>query len=157
MKGDPGIVLALNGLLADELAAVNQYTAHRLFLRAWGYAVLSARVKDRAEDEQRHVKKIADRILELGGVPDFANVGKVFVEPDSVPAQIAADDEAETRAIESTNAAVKVAFDAGDQTTAHILTHIVKEECDHLAELEGWQKQIEQMGVEGFLSSYVEV
>jgi bacterioferritin len=156
MPGNAEVIASLNGLLADELAAINQYTAHYLALENWGFDGLAVAVKDRAEDEQKHARKIAARILELGGAPIFGAIGTVTVSLDAVPPQLAADADAEDLAIAKQNAAIKVSFDAGDNTTAHLVTLIVTEESEHLSEIQGWQAQIAQMSLAGFLTAHVE-
>ena len=62
----------------------------------------------------------------------------------------------EARAIEKQNAAIAVCFAQGDNATAHILTHIVKEEGNHIAEIEGWQAQVSMIGLPSFLSAHTE-
>ncbi len=37
MKGDKRLIEALNGLLADELTAINQYMVHSEMCDDWGY------------------------------------------------------------------------------------------------------------------------
>ena len=156
MKGNLGVIESLNGLLADELAAVNQYTAHYLALENWGFDGLAALVHDRAKDERHHARKIAGRIFELGGAPLFGSIGPVTVALDTVPAQLTADLASEARAIDKQNAAIAVCIAAGDNSTAHILTHIVREEGEHAAEIEGWQQEIAMIGIPGFLSARIE-
>jgi bacterioferritin len=37
MKGNAQLLQALNGLLADELGAINQYMVHSEMVENWGY------------------------------------------------------------------------------------------------------------------------
>jgi bacterioferritin (cytochrome b1) len=40
MKGNEKLIAALNGLLADELTAINQYVVHAEMAENWGYGKL---------------------------------------------------------------------------------------------------------------------
>lgn len=44
MTGNPAVIDALNKLLADEFAAVHQYSAHYGALQNWGFDGLNAKV-----------------------------------------------------------------------------------------------------------------
>jgi len=48
MKGDPKVLKALNGLLADELTAINQYIVHSEMCDNWGYDKLAKVIEKRA-------------------------------------------------------------------------------------------------------------
>jgi bacterioferritin len=58
MKGNDKLVQALNGLLADELTAINQYVVHAEMADNWGYGKLKKSVHARAGnvDNQLEVK-----------------------------------------------------------------------------------------------------
>jgi len=55
MRGDPKLIETLNALLADELAAINQYIVHAEMCEDWGYGKLHKSFEKRAIDEMRHV------------------------------------------------------------------------------------------------------
>lgn len=155
MQGSPAVIEALNGLLADEFAAIHQYAAHYGALANWGYDGLAALVKDRADDERKHADRLTLRILELSGVPAVGALGNVSFVVNEVPGQLVFDAAAEARAIESYNSAIKLAYEASDSATRTILESIAAEESDHLNEIEGWQDQIRMMGLENFLSARI--
>ena len=48
MKGNTKLIEALNGLLADELTAVNQYMVHSEMSANWGYGKLHKHFEKRA-------------------------------------------------------------------------------------------------------------
>ena len=48
MKGNEKNIGLLNGFLADELTAINQYTVHSEMYDNWGYDKLHGRIEKRA-------------------------------------------------------------------------------------------------------------
>lgn len=71
MHGSPAVVVALNALLVDELAARDQYFIHSRMLAEWGFAKVAARIAHEMEDETGHADALIRRILMLGGHPDM--------------------------------------------------------------------------------------
>ena len=57
MQGNPKLIETLNALLADELAAINQYIVHAEMAEDWGYPVLHESAEKRAIDEMKHAEK----------------------------------------------------------------------------------------------------
>jgi len=155
MTGNPVVIEALNKLLAEEFSAVHQYAAHYGALQNWGFDGLSALVKDRADDERKHADTLVARILALRMIPAVAAIGKIEYTVAEVPAALAFDHAAETRAIDAYNAAIKIAVEAGDNATRAMLETILAEETDHLNEIEGWQDQIGMIGLPDFLNAKV--
>ena len=155
MRGIPKVIDLLNSLLADELAAQNQYLAHYGALKNWGIDGLAALVKDRANDERNHADSLVDRILALEGIPNVAAIGKIEFTVSDVVGQFGFDASAELRAIESYNAAISACEAYQDFATAEILRRIVSEKIDHLNEIEGWQDQIGMMGLPAFLTARI--
>jgi bacterioferritin len=157
MRGAQNIIDALNGLLADELAAEHQYLAHYSALTNWGFDGLASLVADRAQDERKHAEALTNRILALEGVPNVAALGQVSFSVSDVPSQFGLDAEAEATAIERYNAAIKLVCEGGDNATRIMLDGIVAEETEHLNEIEGWQDQCGMMGLPAFLTARVKV
>ena len=67
MQGNPKLIETLNALLADELAAINQYIVHAEMCEDWGYSKLHEGFEKRSIDEMKHAEKLIGRILFLGG------------------------------------------------------------------------------------------
>ena len=51
MQGNPKLIETLNALLADELAAINQYIVHAEMCEDWGYDKLHESFEKRAIKE----------------------------------------------------------------------------------------------------------
>lgn len=71
MHGSPALLVALNALLVDELAARDQYFIHSRMLAEWGFEKAAARIAHEMEDETGHADALIRRILMLGGHPDM--------------------------------------------------------------------------------------
>ena len=151
MKGNNKLIQALNGLLADELTAINQYVVHAEMDENWGYGKLKKSVGARSITEMNHTEKLIERILFLEGTPIVGELNKIHIGAD-VPKQCANDLASEMAAVASYNSAIKLAVEVGDNATKDILEAILKDEDGHVNEIEEKLDQIKQMGVQLFLT-----
>ena len=154
MQGDPKLIDALNALLADELAAINQYIVHAEMCEDWGYGKLHEGFEKRSIQEMRHAEKLIGRILFLGGKPIVTKLSEVHIGED-VPKQVANDRNAEEHAIKAYNDAIALAAEVGDNATRDILIGILNDEDHHMDELEELLDQIEHMTLPIFLLTQV--
>jgi bacterioferritin len=152
MKGNDKLIDTLNSLLADELTAINQYMVHSEMSANWGYNKLHDHFEKRAIDEMKHSEKLIGRILFLEGIPVVSNLRKVSIGPDA-PKQLANDHASEKDAIKAYNEAIKLAGDVPDFATRELLEAILKDEDRHIDDIEMLQDQINQMGIQMFLST----
>ncbi len=151
MKGNAQLIQALNGLLADELGAINQYMVHEAMTENWGYEKLSKMIRARAITEMKHAETLIERMLFLEGIPIVDKLSAIHIGAD-VPKQFDNDLGAEMRAVRAYNAAIKLAQDVGDNATKEILDSILKDEDSHVDEIETQQDQIKQMGLPQYLN-----
>ena len=152
MKGKPEIIEKLNFLLADELTAVNQYFVHAEECGDWGYEVLHETIEKRSIGEMKHAEKLISRILFLEGTPTVDKLNKMHIA-DSVPGMLENDRKAEMEAIKNYNEAIKLASELLDNGTKELLDSILKDEESHLDYIEEQLDQIEQMGLEHYLTT----
>ena len=155
MQGSLKLIGMLNALLADELAAINQYIVHAEMCEDWGYGKLHEGFEKRALDEMRHAEKLIGRILFLGGTPIVSNLSNIQIG-NEIPKQIEYDRAAEEGAIKAYNEAIALAAEERDNATRDILVQILNDEDRHMDELEELLDQIEQMGLLFFLTTQVE-
>ena len=73
MKGNDKLIQTLNGLLADELTAINQYVVHAEMAENWGYGKLKKSVGARSRTEMKHAEKLIERLLFLEARPPSEN------------------------------------------------------------------------------------
>jgi bacterioferritin len=152
MKGNAQLLKALNGLLADELGAINQYMVHAEMVENWGYIKLGKMIQSRAITEMKHAEKLIGRILFLEGIPIVSKLSDIHIGAD-VPKQFDNDYAAELGAVKAYNAAIKLAQEVSDNATKDLLDSILKDEDAHVDEIETQQDQIKQMGLSQYLSN----
>jgi len=155
MKGDPRVIKVLNSLLADELTAINQYMVHSEMCEDWGYGKLHKVIEKRAIDEMKHAEKLIARILFLEGTPIVSKLNELHIGAD-VPKMYTNDHDSELDAVKNYNAGIAVCGEAGDYATRDLLKTILKDEDAHVDEIEGVLDEIEQIGVQIFLSTRIE-
>ncbi len=152
MKGNPKLIETLNSLLADELTAINQYMVHSEMCANWGYEKLHKLIEKRAITEMKHAERLIARILFLEGIPIVSNLREMHIGKD-VPKQLENDHTAEESAIKAYNEAIKLAGEVNDFATREMLEEILKDEDQHIDEIEELQDQIAQMTLPVFLST----
>ena len=79
MKGDEGVIEYLNKALTNELTAINQYWLHYRVLKDWGVDKLAEYERHESIDEMKHADQLAERILFLGGLPNFQAIHRLKV------------------------------------------------------------------------------
>jgi bacterioferritin len=130
----------LNEALATEIVCVLRYMHH--YLMATGVHAFSIRdeFKEHADAEREHADRIADRIQELGGVPDF-NPGTLvqrsatqYVEGENLADMIREDLIAERIVIDVYRDLIRF-FGEKDPTTRTMFEEILADEEEHANDL----------------------
>ena len=152
MKSDPRLIAKLDEALAEELTAINQYMVHSEMAAGWGYGPLHEAIEKRAIVEMKHAEKLIARILFLEAQPTVSKLNPIHIGK-AIDAQFKADLEAEMGAVRMYNDAIKLADEVGDAATRDMLLGILKDEDDHVDWLEEQLDQIEQMGLQIYLST----
>lgn len=150
MKGNEKLIAVLNDLLADELTAISQYMVHSEMCENWGYPKLHKAIEKQAVDEMHHAEWLIQRILFLEGMPVVSKLNPMKIGK-SVQEIVTNDQDAEMGAIRAYNNAIKLSREAADQSTADLLTQILKMEEGHVDWGEVQSSQIEQMGLQNYL------
>ncbi|MBF0567455.1 MAG: bacterioferritin [Nitrospirae bacterium] len=151
MKGDEKTIELLNALLADELTVINQYIVHAEMCSNWDYERLHMNVEKRLIDEMKHAGKLIARIILLEGMPVVGTSNEIHVSA-SVERQLNDEHNAKERAIRTYRSAIKVCSDLGDFGTRKMLEDILKDEENHLSQIESQIYQITHMGIGSYLS-----
>jgi len=134
------VLRLLNEALATEIVCVLRYRRHYFMANgAVGEAIKDELLKH-ANEEQGHADVIAERIVQLGGEPDFNPMGITershaeYIEGGSLADMVREDLVAERIAIESYTEMIRYIGDK-DTTTKRMLEGILAVEEEHAEEL----------------------
>ena len=137
------IVQLLNDALATELVCVLRYRRHHFTAKGTESPAIAEEFMVHATDELAHADKLAERICQLGGEPDFrpsSLEGRSHANYDDsadLQAMIRANLVAERVAVESYRQMIALVADK-DPTTRRILAEILMDEEEHANELSDW-------------------
>jgi bacterioferritin len=155
MLGNAKLIEVLNQLLADELTAISQYMVHSEMCDSWGYQKLHKSIEKQAIDEMHHAEWLIQRIIFLEGTPVVSKLNPMQIGT-SVLEMVTNDQAAEQGAVRAYNAGIRLASEVGDEATADLLTKILAMEEGHVDWAEKQRAQIEQMGLQNYLSNQAE-
>jgi len=140
-KGDvQKTIQILNEALATEIVCVLRYMHH--YFMATGVHAMSVRdeFKEHADAEREHADKIADRIQQLGGKPDFnpksllERSASQYVEGSNLAEMVKEDLIAERIVIEVYTEMIRY-FGDNDPTTRILIEAILRDEEEHASDL----------------------
>jgi bacterioferritin len=152
MKGDQKVIEHLNGVLKNELTAINQYFLHSRMLRDWGFENLGAKVHAESIDEMKHADSLIERILFLEGLPNLQALGHLNIGEDTKEI-LEADLALEMVAIPDLRDAVAYCESVSDFVSRDLFADILSSEEEHVDWLETQLGMIEKMGLENYLQS----
>lgn len=150
MKGDPQVIDFLNEALKNELTAVNQYWLHYRLLDNWGVSKLAAFERHESIDEMKHADKLAERVLFLGGLPNFQMLGRLRIG-ETVEEILRADLEIEFEALAQLKAAIAHCELVKDYVSRDLFAYILASEEEHVDHLEKQFDLIERMGIANYI------
>ena len=136
------VVKLLNEALATEIVCVLRYKRHYFMATGIHAESVAAEFLQHATDEQGHADQIAQRIVQLGGEPNFSPEGLLtrshaeYVEGETLNEMIKEDLVAERIAIDSYRGFIQYLGDK-DSTTRRMLESILAVEEQHADELAG--------------------
>ena len=137
------IVSLLNGALATELICVLRYRRHHYTADGLASPAIAQEFMVHANEELAHADRIAQRIVQLGGEPNFNPEGLMarghadYDESKELKDMIRANLVAERVAVESYRQMIAMLADK-DSTTRRMLEDILADEEKHADELKDW-------------------
>lgn len=137
------IIKLLNDALATEIVCTLRYKRHYFTAKGLASPKIAEEFLVHANEETAHGDMIAERIVQLGGEPDFAPTTLTsrshadYDESLDLQAMIRANLVAERVAIEAYGQMIKLIGDK-DSTTRRMLESILSQEQEHADELSDW-------------------
>lgn len=134
------VIKLLNDALATELVCVLRYKRHYFMAKGIHSEPVKAEFLAHAGEEMGHADRLAKRICELGGEPDFSPDGlsarshAEYIEGSTLESMITEDLIAERIAIDSYREAI-LFLGARDPTTQRLLKEILASEEEHAEDL----------------------
>jgi bacterioferritin len=143
------VVKLLNEALASEIVCVLRYKRHHFMAKGIHARGVAAEFAQHAAEEQAHADLIAERIVQLGGEPDFSPEGLAtrsrseYVSGKDLAEMIKEDLIAERVAIESYGEMIRY-VGGDDPTTRAMLESILADEEEHAEDLSSLMKSAKE-------------
>jgi bacterioferritin len=140
------VIKLLNGALATELVCVLRYKRHHFMATGISAQNAAAEFLEHANEEQAHADRIAARIVQLGGEPDFSPASLLdrshseYVEGKSLADMIRENLVAERIAIDSYRELIGY-FGNQDPTSRRLMEEILATEEEHADDLVDLMKE----------------
>ncbi len=137
------IIKLLNSALATELVCVLRYKRHYFTAEGLESPAIAEELLVHANEEAAHADLIAERIVQLGGSPDFSPNTLLershadYDESSNLRDMLHANLVAERIAVESYRQMVELIGDK-DPTTRRMLEGILADEEEHADEIRDW-------------------
>jgi bacterioferritin len=137
------IVKLLNDALATELVCVLRYKRHHFTAHGLASPKIAEELLVHANEESAHADRLAQRIVQLGGEPDFTpdtlseRSHASYDDAQDLKAMLTSDLVAERVAIEAYSQMIGLIGDK-DSTTRRLLEDILSQEQEHAEELKDW-------------------
>ncbi|MEQ7920595.1 ferritin-like domain-containing protein [Xanthomonas sp. WHRI 1810A] len=130
------VIRLLNESLATELVCVLRYKRHYFMAKGVKAHVAAEEFLEHATQEAQHADKLAERIVQLGGAPEFnpdllsKNSHAQYVAGNTLKEMVTEDLVAERIAIDSYREIIQYIGDK-DPTTRRIFEEILEQEEEH--------------------------
>jgi bacterioferritin len=136
----PTVLRLLNQVLATELVCTLRYRRHYFMANGLEAEAVKQEFLEHARDEQEHADRIAARIVQLDGEPNFDPKGLAershaeYVAADSLESMIRENLIAERVAIDSYKEFLRY-LGTSDPTTTRLMEEILAKEEEHAEDL----------------------
>lgn len=134
------VIKLLNDALATELVCVLRYKRHHFTAKGMASPAIADEFMVHAQEETAHSDKIAERIVQLGGEPDYSPATLLqrshadYDENLDLKAMVRANLVAERVAVETYRQMIDLIGDK-DPTTRRLLEDVLRDEEEHADEM----------------------
>ncbi len=155
MKGSVKVIACFNDLLANELAAIDQYFVHSRMYEDWGFTKLYERLEHEREEETQHADWLIKRILFLEGKPNLVKRRDLLIGSDVI-SMMSNDLKLELEVVQTVRNVISVCEQEQDYESRRILQKLLFDtEQDHVYWLEQQLALIDKLGIENYQQSQV--
>ncbi|MCP4987048.1 MAG: bacterioferritin [Colwellia sp.] len=155
MKGNKKVIESLNGLLHNELAAIDQYFTHSRMYQDWGLDKLFDQLDHEMKEEITHADALIKRILFLEGTPNLKDRRDLIIG-DDVPSMLKSDLILEMEVVAALKASITLCESEGDFQSREILEKLLEDtEEDHVYWLEKQLGLIDKIGLQNYIQSHM--
>lgn len=155
MQGDDEVLALLNEQLTSELTAINQYFLHARMQANWGFTKLAAQTRAESIEEMHHAEWLTDRILLLGGLPNYQRLLPINVG-QTIPEMFSSDLAIEIDVLDRLRSGIPMCRAHGDAGSANLLEKILLDEEHHVDYLETQLELIDKLGEQLYLAQLVD-
>jgi bacterioferritin len=155
------VLQVLNEALATELVCTLRYKRHYFSAKGIDARIVAEEFEEHAADDREHADKIAARIVQLGGAPDFSPQGLAarsysqYVPGSSLLEMIREDLVAERIGVERYREIV-VYLGNDDPTTRRLMEEILATKERHADELAAMLRELGEQHVEELIDEAIE-
>lgn len=130
----------LQNVLATEIVCVLRYSMHSIAASGISSEAVRAEFAEHAREEQEHAMEVAERISQLGGIPNFSPVGLAersaseYSQGPTLVDMIRENLIAERIAVEHYRELARF-FGDNDPSTRNMIVNILRKEEEHAADM----------------------
>jgi len=155
MKGDKAVIDLLNGCLANELIAINQYFLHARMFKNWGMNELDEHEYKKSIKDMKHADKLIERVLFLEGFPNLQKLGKLLIGEDTKE-MLECDLKLEMLTLKSLRDAIAFCESSSDFVSRDVLVDILESEEEHVDWIEAQLGLIDKITIENYIQSMMD-
>ena len=129
------VIKVLNNALAQEHACQIRYLTHAAVITGPYAEAVANRLKEIAEDEEKHAAKLRDRITALGGTPTMEVAREDFISATTLKEILEVNLKEEEKAINFYRSILRSVKEEGE-ILYETIEEILQDEQEHKEELE---------------------
>jgi len=143
-RPDQKILGYLGRALSLELSAVQQYSTQARLVASWGLSEAADNFRKESGEELQHANRIIERMLAVGVAPSGSQLRPVRIAKD-LSALLQFDQAFEAEVIQMYQSATRYCASVGDHDSRVFFEELLREEQQHLAELDAWLHRLQEV------------